>query len=114
MRTITEPRRLAWTTFLAALAVAGVLLMHGFDAAAADLVGSAHHDASPVDSEGIHGLIGLCVFVMSIVAMVDGGRRSRPRHHPRAAMSTTIPAAIDTVWVPSGRLRLFELCVLRN
>lgn len=108
--------RLAFMTGLAMLAIVGMLLMHGLDPAALGPADTDHHTAEQ-DRTGdvaVHHVLGLCVFVIAVAGMIASTttdhrrpcRRRRPTPKPRAFdIVVTVPAG--------GRLRLFELCVLR-
>jgi hypothetical protein len=100
-------------TCLAALAVAGVLLMHGLDAVAADLADTGHH-GSQEERGPIHGAVGMCVFVIAAVGMIGAAIAARGRRGfhvpvPRPADGTVAVARSDP-----GRLRHIELCVMRT
>lgn len=107
-----SPRRVAWTTCLAALAIVGVLFMHGFDAPALDLLGSDQHD-SRHDAGVIHGAIGLCVFVITAVGLIATRWSGGSRRPLRATVRQTDRAAGVAAGRGTTRLRLFELCVMR-
>jgi hypothetical protein len=98
---------------LAALAITGVLFMHGFDAAAVDLTGTGHH-ASQEAAGAIHGVIGLCVFVVAATGLIATRWPARSRRQLPAPVSATVPVAAMEPVRRAGRPRLFELCVLRT
>lgn len=96
---------------LATIAILGVFFMHGLDAGALDptapVTGHAHEDTT------LHGVVGLCVFTITTVLLgttvVPAIRRSRigtpaPRGLRQSVLSTGTSL---------GRLRLFDLCVIR-
>jgi hypothetical protein len=114
MMTFPESRRrLFWTTCLAAIAIAGVLLMHGLDAAAVDLVGSGPNDRAHDHGPVIHGVIGLCVFVVAAAGLALSNRRSTGQQNPPPTVPQTVSSTgIDTAST-TGRLRLLQLCILR-
>jgi hypothetical protein len=100
-------------TCLAALAVAGVLLMHGLDAVAADLADTGHH--GPQEEPGpIHGAVGTCVFVIAALGMIGAAIATRGRRGFHVSVPRPADGAVAVARSGPGRLRRFELCVMRT
>lgn len=103
----------AW---LAAVAIAGLLSMHGLDLAALQPALVESHGAHNLGTTGdsLHAAMGICVFAIATslgLALATSTAQLRgPQILPRwrAANATTSPVS-----AASGRQRLADLCVLR-
>jgi hypothetical protein len=103
-------------TGLAMLAIVGMLLMHGLGPAALGLADTGHHAAEPDPAGGVavHGVLGLCVFVIAVAGLIASTTTDHRRHGRRRTLVPNRPAGGIAVTVPvGGRLRLLELCVMR-
>lgn len=109
-------RRLVLMTGLAMLAVVGMLLMHGFDPTAVGLIDTGHNAAEqdPTGGVAVHDVLGLCVFVIAVSGLIASTTTHHRRHRQRRRPTPNPRAGDIAVTVPiGGRLRLFELCVMR-
>lgn len=108
--------RLLPTAVLVSSAIAGLLIMHGLEAATIGLTAEAsvshHDDGSATD---LHGALGICVFVISIVGLgIAAVRVGRPSHRFIPARPATVRSVQTPVWSrPAGRPLLLDLGVLR-
>lgn len=104
-------RRAGLMLALATIAILGVLCVHGLDAGPLDSTGmtTAHaHEGTTA-----HEVIGLCVFTVTMTALgasvIPAARRPR--------LTTLVPRAfrqsVPPVRFVHGKLRLFDLCVIR-
>lgn len=97
-----------------AVAIAGLLMMHGLNNAAVILTDTqmAPHDDHRPDSQGA---LGVCVFAASMagtgLAAVAAGRRHRGS--PVAVPLTKVSGRLLSWSAPAGRSRLIDLGVLR-
>jgi hypothetical protein len=100
---------------LVAVAVAGVLLMHGFEGAAFTFTDQGQSTRHQTHSPESHGAIGLCVFVVSMAGIGLGAARLRRRRLSFVAPSGEMfQASRCPSWsAPAGRSLLIDLGVLR-
>lgn len=110
-----DGHRLSGVVFVAAVAVAGILSMHALDPMVFGSEGAEGHTVHATEgvSRGLHGAMGLCVFVLAAVAGSAPSFRSRPlpRGVPEMVwrpVTTHQPPVVSA----SGRERLTALCVL--
>ncbi|MFP5333446.1 MAG: hypothetical protein ACLGHX_13930 [Acidimicrobiia bacterium] len=108
------PRRESFATaFLTLVVVSGLLLMHGFEAASPEpLASHAQHDVALHDVERVEvaAAVGLCVFVLVVIAAVGLSLASEDRVVFRRPRGWERPKT--AVWrplLPSS----YELCVMR-
>lgn len=100
---------------LVAAAVAGLLIMHGLEGATMSLTTpdgpSSHHD----DGAGTHGMMGLCVFVLSLAGLGVAAGRAGSKHQRFFAASPFVVIPVRwSIWSPpAGRFRLLDLGVMR-
>lgn len=104
-------RRAGLMLALATIAILGVFCIHGLDAGALDPTGLATAHAH--ESTTVHEVVGLCVFTVTMTALgasvIPSVRRPRlTTIVPRAFRQSVLP--VRTV---HGKLRLFDLCVIR-
>jgi hypothetical protein len=101
--------------FLAAVSVAGLLSMHGFDPVVAT-VDQAHSSHAADTETGIddHGAIGLCVFVAAVATL---GLAAIKRLQGKETLTSLVyrPRQFTPTQpiMTSGPPLLFRLCVLR-
>lgn len=94
------------------LGIAGLLLMHGLDPATLELAAgdSAPAEAVVGESHGVHGAVGLCVFVVAAsVALVLA---DRPRRH-RLQRFLWLDGDEGRPAPFRGRVPFLDLCVMR-
>jgi hypothetical protein len=106
---------LLWTATLVAVALAGLLAMHGFQGAAltwADTGQATRHQSHNPDR---HGALGICVFVASMagVGLAAAWSRRRRLGFVAALHPTFRPSRGPKWFAPAGRCRFIELSVLR-
>lgn len=108
-------RHLTGGLLLVAVAVAGLLSMHGFDPVVVSVDHSAHTSHSPPGA-GLedHSAIGLCVFVVAVATLglasirqLHGSTIAAFSAHPPRQLTQCGPVAT------SGPPLLHRLCVLR-
>ncbi len=103
------------TLILVSVAVVGLLAMHGFDGAIISLTppdaASSHHDDA-----GIHGALGLCLFVLSMAGLGLAAIRAGKKHQGLFAAWPTVVSLVrwSNWWPPAGRSRLLALGVMRH
>jgi hypothetical protein len=101
--------------FLAAVSVAGVLSMHGFDPVVAT-VDQTHSSHSSDTETGVddHGAIGLCVFVVAVATLGLASIRRRQSAETLANL-VYLPRQFTPTQpiMTSGPPLLYRLCVLR-
>ncbi len=103
-------------TGLVALAIVGVLLMHGLDGVAAAAVDTDHHTARHDDGGAVpHGVFGICVFVITGTGLIARGPHwPLGRCRPDAGSWHRILLRLGPSPVTrSQECLLFELCVMR-
>lgn len=85
---------------LAAVAIAGLLSMHGFDSISASVEAPTHgsHSADTDPAMAQHGLAGLCVFIATTVGLVSLGRGPRLRF---SRLPLFPYSARPSVWIAS-------------
>ena len=107
--------RLLWTTGLVAVAVAGLLVMHGFESAALTFGDEGQSTRHIDDSPESHTAVGVCVFVASIAGIGLGAAKLRRRRLGFVATPgvTFFPSRRPRWSAPAGRFRLIDLGVLR-
>lgn len=106
---------LLWTTGLVAVAIAGLLVMHGFESAAltfTDQVQSTRHQTRSPES---HGAFGVCVFVTTMAGLGIAAGSLRRRRLSFVALSGEIfvTSRCPSWSAPAGRSLLIDLSVLR-
>ena len=106
---------LLWTATLVAVAIAGLLVMHGFESAAltwTDTGRATRHQPHNPDS---HGALGICVFVASMAGV--GLAAAWPRGRRLGFVATLHPTFRPLRWptwlAPAGRSRLIDFGVLQ-
>jgi hypothetical protein len=104
------------TGFLIATAVSGLLMMHGLEAAVSVAAphGAPSHQGDGMDPES-HGVLGLCLFVVSIAGSGAAAvsTRRRPDRLSPARLDMMAWFGTPTRSSPAGRLLLIDLSVLR-
>ena len=95
---------------MVALALAGLVSMHGLDGAAASLSEPSHTSAE--ESTG-HETLGICVFVLAIAGLGMATPSSTPRQRVTGRYRQTETVPRHPLSSGGGRSRLILLCVLR-
>lgn len=103
------------TAGLVAVAIAGLLIMHGVDVATLRMTDADQPASQHDDQSESHGALGVCVFVASIAGIGLAAVAVRRRHpgSPVAVRLTNVPGRRSIWSAPSGRSRLIDLSVLR-
>lgn len=106
---------LLWTTGLVAVAIAGLLVMHGFEGAALTFTDQGQSTRHQTRSPESHGAVGLCVFVVSMAGIGLAGARLRRRRLSFVAPlgEMFLPSRCPSWSAPAGRSLLIDLSVLR-
>ncbi len=107
-------RYFAGTLLLAAVAVAGLLSMHGLDGVIGSLSEQAQSAHGPTGDRGEDDALRFCVFVAAIAGLGLAAAGLTRRSGPTARFAPS-DGFTPTVSVPAvrGRSRLLRLCVLR-
>jgi len=106
---------LLWTTGLVAVAIAGLLMMHGFESAAFSFTHEGESTVHAVQSGDGHGGSGVCLFVASMAGIGLAGAKLRRRRAVFVASlrRAPLPCRWPEWCAPAGRSRLIDLSVLR-
>ncbi len=104
-----------WTATFVAVAISGLLVMHGFEAAALTWTDTGRASRQQSHNPDGHGALGICVFVASMagVGLAAAWPRKRRLGFVAALHPTFRPSRWPTWFAPAGRSRLIDLSVLR-
>lgn len=96
-----------------AIAVAGLLMMHGFEGALASVAEVSHSDHGSPQGGADHDLLGLCLFVVTVVGLGFAMSLHKPGSTVRGPTSRSAGWRSTPLNRVHGRVRLAHLCVLR-